>query len=174
MKVALLAAGVGARLDRDPDALPKALLRFAGESLLRRNLDILVSFGLCDITVVVGHRAAEFERELAAPGAADLVRTRFNPDYRASSLLSLWTLREVFAAGEPVLYMDADVIYDRRLLARLIESPHDDCLLIDRAAEPSEECLKVCICDGFARFGPASAARLVAAIRPTSRAGAPR
>jgi choline kinase len=187
MKVALLAAGVGTRLDRDPAAPPKALLRFAGESLLKRHLEILVSFGLCDITVVVGHRAEQIERELAALGAADLVDTRFNPDYRASSLLSLWTLREVFAAGEPVLYMDADVLYDRRLLARLIESPHDDCLLIDRAAEPSEECLKVCIRDdrvvefhkriqvphyddwaewiGFARFAPASAARLVGAIR---------
>ena len=174
MKVALLAAGVGARLRPGPGCAAQGPAALRRRESARRNLDILVSFGLCDITVVVGHRAAEFERELAAPGAADLVRTRFNPDYRASSLLSLWTLREVFAAGEPVLYMDADVIYDRRLLARLIESPHDDCLLIDRAAEPSEECLKVCICDGFARFGPASAARLVAAIRPTSRAGAPR
>ena len=51
------------------------------------------------------------------------MRTRFNPDYRASSLLSLWTLREVLAAGAPVLYMDADVLYDRRLLARLLDSP---------------------------------------------------
>jgi choline kinase len=187
MKVALLAAGVGRRLDPSGNAPPKALLRFAGDSLLKRHLDILVEFGLVDVTVVVGHRAAEVERELAAIGATDLVRTPFNPDYRTSSLLSLWTLREVFAAGEPVLYMDADVLYDRRLLARLLESPHDDCLLIDRGAPPSEECLKVCIEDGrvvefhkrihatsydewaewvgFARFSPASARQLVGAIR---------
>jgi choline kinase len=187
MKVAMLAAGVGNRLDRSGNAPPKALLRFAGESLLKRHLDILVQFGLVDVTIVVGHRADEMERELAAIGASDLVRTRFNPDYRTSSLLSLWTLREVFAAGEPVLYMDADVFYDRRLLVRLLESPHDDCLLIDRGALPSEESLKVCIRDGrlvdfhkhiqatsydywaewvgFARFGPASARQLVDAIR---------
>jgi choline kinase len=34
MKVALLAAGVGRRLDPTGEAPPKALLRFAGRSLL--------------------------------------------------------------------------------------------------------------------------------------------
>jgi choline kinase len=115
------------------------------------------------------------------------VRRVLNPGYRTSSLLSLWTLREVLAAGEPVLYMDADVLYDWRLLARLLEAPHEDCLLIDRTAVASEECLKVCIREGrvvdfhkriqatgyahwaewvgFARFGAESARQLAGAIR---------
>ena len=186
MKVALLAAGVGARLDPGPEAPPKALLRFAGESLLKRTLDILVSFGLGDVTVVVGHRAEEIERELAALGAADLVRTRFNPDYRTSSLLSLWALREVLRAGEPVLYMDADVLYDWRMLERLLGSPHDDCILIDRDIDPDDEWLDVRVRGGqivafdkgvmlddydiraewvgFARFSAGVAARLAEAV----------
>jgi choline kinase len=186
MKVALLAAGVGTRLDPSGAAPPKALLRFAGESLLKRHLDILVRFGLVDITLVVGHRAAEIERELAAIGATDLVQTRFNPDYRTSSLLSLWTLREVLAAGAPVLYMDADVLYDWRLLERLLRSPHDDCILIDRDIDPDDEWLDVRVRAGrivafdkgvtlddydvraewvgFARFSAEAAARLAGAI----------
>jgi choline kinase len=186
MKVALLAAGVGNRLDGSGNAPPKALLRFAGESLLKRHLDILVRFGLVDVTLVVGHRAEEIERELAAIGAIDLVRTRFNPDYQTSSLLSLWMLREVFAAGEPVLYMDADVLYDWRLLERLLLSPHDDCILIDRDIDPDDEWLDVRVRAGrivafdkgvtlddydiraewvgFARFSAGAAARLAGAI----------
>jgi len=186
MKVAMLAAGVGNRLDRSGNASPKALLRFAGESLLKRHLDILVQFGLVDVTLVVGHRAEEIERELAAIGASDLVRTRSNPDYRTSSLLSLWALREVFAAGEPVLYMDADVLYDWRLLERLLRSPHDDCILIDRNIDPDNEWLDVRVRAGrivafdksvalddydvraewvgFARFSAGAAARLAGAI----------
>jgi choline kinase len=186
MKVAMLAAGVGNRLDRSGNAPPKALLRFAGESLLKRHLDILVQFGLVDVTLVVGHRAGEIERELAAIGASDLVRTRFNPDYRTSSLLSLWTLREVLAADEPVLYMDADVLYDWRLLERLLLSPHDDCILIDRNIDPDNEWLDVRVREGrivafdkgvmlddydvraewvgFARFSAGAAARLAGAI----------
>ena len=49
MKVALLAAGVGHRLDPSGQAPPKALLRFAGQSLLQRHLEILRSFGLSDM-----------------------------------------------------------------------------------------------------------------------------
>ncbi len=183
----MLAAGVGTRLDQDGEAPPKALLRFGGESLLQRHLDILAHFGLFDVTLVVGHQAEAIRCELARLGAADRVQTRFNPDYRGSSLLSLWTLRDVFAAGEPVLYMDADVLYDWRLLARLLDAPDQDCLLIDRGAAVNEETLKVCIeADrvvefhkrlqvasydfaaewvGFARFGWSRAARLAGAIQ---------
>jgi choline kinase len=186
MKVAMLAAGVGLRLDPDGDGPPKALLRFAGRSLLARHLEILGHFGLFDVTLVVGHRADEIRRELAMLGAAGHVRTRFNPAYRSSSLLSLWCLRDVFAAGAPVLYMDADVLYDWRLLARLLEAPDEDCLLVDRASGEGEEALKVCLQGdrvvdfhkritataydhtaewiGFARCGADSAGRLADAI----------
>jgi choline kinase len=187
MKVAMLAAGVGHRLGMGEHAPPKALLRFDGATLLQRHLDILAHFGLLDLTLVVGHQAALIERELAAIGARERVRTRYNPAYRRSSLLSLWTLREVLRAGEPVLYMDADVLYDWRLLERLLQSPRADCLLIARDADPDPEWLEVRLRNGrivafdkgvtidaydiraewvgFARFSAETARRLALAIQ---------
>jgi choline kinase len=147
MKVAMLAAGEGHRLGMGDHAPPKALLRFNGDTLLQRHLDILAHFGLFDLTLAVGHQAALIERELAAIGARDRVRTCYNPDYRRGSLLSLWTLCDVLRAGEPVLYMDADVLYDWRLLKRLLASPHADCILIGRDA-PDPEWVEVRIRDG--------------------------
>jgi choline kinase len=123
-------------------------LRFNGESLLERHLDTLAHFGLLDLTLVVGHQVSAIEDELGASGARERVRTCFNPDYRGSSLLSLWTLREVLTAGRPVLYMDADVLYDWRLLERLLRSPHANCILIDRAFEPDTDPVEVRIRDG--------------------------
>jgi choline kinase len=185
MKVALLAAGVGRRLDPSGAAPPKALLRFAGKSLLQRHIETLHWFGLRDITLVVGHQAEAIELELAAIGAHDRVHLLFNADYSASALLSLWTLRDVLRAGEPVLYMDADVLYDWRLLERLLRAPQDDCVLIDRDIDPDLEWLDVRLRDGrivafdksvtlagydvrgewvgFARFGAKAAADLAAA-----------
>jgi choline kinase len=185
MKIAMLAAGVGHPLGMGDDAPPKALLRFGGQTLLGRHLEILAHFGLFDLTLVVGHQAHAIEQELRAIGAQDRVRTCFNPDYRGSSLLSLWMLRDVLRAGEPVLYMDADVLYDRRLLDRLLGSAQADCVLIARG-DPDPEWLEVRIrddrivafdkgvmlpeCDiraewvGFARFSAANAARLAGAI----------
>jgi choline kinase len=185
MKVAMLAAGEGHRLGMGDHAPPKALLRFNGDTLLQRHLDILAHFGLFDLTLAVGHQAALIERELAAIGARDRVRTCYNPDYRRGSLLSLWTLRDVLRAGEPVLYMDADVLYDWRLLERLLASPHADCILIGRDA-PDPEWVEVRIRDGrivafdkdvtidaydiraewvgFARFSAETAERLALAV----------
>jgi choline kinase len=187
MKVAMLAAGVGHRLGMGEHAPPKALLRMGDETLLQRHLKILTHFGLLDVTLAVGHQAALIERELASLDARDRVRTRYNPAYRQGSLLSLWTLGEVLSAGEPVLYMDADVLYDWRLLERLLQSPHPDCILIARGDEPDPEWVEVRIRDerivafdkgvttkpydvraewvGFARFSAATAERLALTVQ---------
>lgn len=194
MKIAMMAAGVGSRLDPSPDNPPKVLLRFQGKTLLQRHLEILRAEGFDDLTIVVGHQAELIRKELQKLGAEHWVRTCFNPDYRDSSLLSLWCLREAFGTGEPVIYMDADVLYDHRLMARLVQSPKSSCLLIDRQPEPDDEALKVCIQKGaivdfhkrirapsydeiaewvgFARFSAADAQHLVEATRRYVVAGA--
>jgi choline kinase len=186
MKVVMLAAGVGARLEQGRGAPPKSLLRFAGRSLLERHLATLAHFGLDDLTIATGYEAAQLEHEIAAIGGPVRVSTRFNEYFADSSLLSLWCVRDAFLAGEPVLYMDADVLYDWRLLGRLLGAPHADCLLIDRDVEPGEDPVKVCLRGGqvvdfhkeirapkydfwgewvgFARFGAQTAARIVPAI----------
>jgi choline kinase len=193
MKVAMLAAGVGRRLGLAEDAPPKALLRFNGESLLKRHLDLLAHFGLRDLTLVVGHQASAIAQELGAIGARDRVRTCFNPDYRGSSLRSLWTLREVLTAGQAVLYMDADVLYDWRLLERLLRSSHANCILIDRDFEADADLVDVRIREarivafgkgvppgdddirgewiGFARFDAEMAPRLARAVEGYVRRG---
>jgi choline kinase len=181
----MLAAGIGHRLGLGEDAPPKALLRFDGRTLLGRHLEILAHFGLLELNLVVGHQAHAIEEEVVALGAQNRVRTCCNPDYRTSSLLSLWMLRDVLRAGEPILYMDADVLYDWRLLDRLLGSAQADCILIARG-DPDPEWLEVRIRDdrvvafdkgvtlpdydtraewvGFARFSAAMAARLADAI----------
>jgi choline kinase len=147
----ILAAGVGRRLgDDEPEHLrrPKAMLEFAGKSLLARHVELLREAGVTSITVVIGF-AGEFVRAALAeltngPPVAVLV----NPDFREGSVVSLWTGREVLRSGDPIILMDADVLYDRRLLARLVGSALPDCLLLDREIEPGDEPVKLCVRDG--------------------------
>ena len=148
MKIAMMAAGVGSRLGARDEGRPKAMLQFCGKTLLQRHLETLRAQGFDDMTIVVGHQADIIHQEIQRLGAADWVETCFNQDYRSSSLLSLWCLRDVFAAGDPVIYMDADVLYDHRLMNRLVRSPSPSSLLIDRDFETGDEPLKVCIKDG--------------------------
>ena len=144
MRAVILAAGVGRRLGIEE---PKVLLRFGGRTLLARHLAILAALGVRDVTVGIGHEALAIERALASLGQTG-VSTIYNPDYEQGSILTLWCLREALTAGGPVLLMDGDVLYDRRVLAPLVETRHADCLLVDRAYEPGDEPVKVGVADG--------------------------
>jgi choline kinase len=148
MKVLILAAGVGRRLGDSKADLPKALLQFGGRSLLQRHFEILQSFAITDIAVTVGYLAESIRAEIARLGLQHQVRTIDNHRYREGSIVSLWSGREVLESGEPVLLMDADVLYDSRLMARLLSSSIANCFLLDRNIEAGEEPVKLCIRDG--------------------------
>ena len=183
MRALILGAGVGRRLNK-PELPPKVLLRFEGESLLARHIAILRSCGLEHIDLVVGYRAERVEAELARIGAGDMVQTHFNPQYERGAIVSLCTLRECLASGEPVIFMDGDVLYDHRMMERLLASAHDNCFLMDRQTEEGEDPVKLCMRGGklvdfhkrpeiehdwwgewigFARMSPEIAAKVAAA-----------
>ncbi len=148
MKAVILAAGIGQRLNLE-EPIPKILLRFGGETLLARHCRFLRNLGVAGVELAVGFRAEAIEAEIDFLGVRDFVSTRFNQDYRRGAIASLWTLREAFQQGEPILFMDGDVLYGQELLARLIDTPHPNCHLMDREIEPGEDPVKLCLRDGL-------------------------
>ncbi|MFQ5617828.1 MAG: NTP transferase domain-containing protein [Rhodospirillales bacterium] len=193
MIAVMLAAGVGRRLFGENHAEPpKALLRFDGKSLLHRHIEILRENGVERLVLVVGYRAEELMAEVEAAGAGDYVRAITNPEFEGGPVISLWTAREVLRGGDDILFMDADVLYHRRVLERLIRSPHANCFLLDRGLEPGEDPVHLCIQDGapvdfgkniegsfdlvgewpgFMRMSPAIAARVADAAEAIMEAG---
>ena len=127
---------------------PKALLRFGGKSLLHRHVDILRSLGIEELVLVTGYRAGDITAELDSIGAGDFVRTLYNPDFRGGSIVSLWTARQTLGSGEAILTMDADVLYHRLLLERLLAAPHRTCFPLDREFEAGGEPVKLCVVGG--------------------------
>ncbi|MGH7002450.1 MAG: NTP transferase domain-containing protein [Alphaproteobacteria bacterium] len=141
----ILAAGRGCRLGLVGEERPKVLLQFGGRTLLQRHIEILEHCGVNDVTVVVGYRADAVRDEIAALGRTRRVTLIENPRYAEGSVVSLWTARATLTGGGPVLLMDGDVLYDWRLLERLIRSSIANCLLMDRNIEPGDEPVKLCI-----------------------------
>jgi choline kinase len=176
----ILAAGVGRRLGTDAGP-HKILLTFGGRTLLERHLRALREVGVGEVWITVGHAGDAIRQEVARLGRF-AVRFVENPRYRDGSLLSLQAQGPRLRAGRPVLLMDGDVLYDPRMLRRLLDAPAENALLIDRELEPGDEPVKVCfnaggaICDfrkvpehagvrhgesvGFFRFSAAGAAAL--------------
>ena len=191
MRATILAAGIGQRLEQ-PGLPPKILLRFGDESLLARHVHILRYCGVEGIDMVVGYQSELIEEEIARIGARDFVRLHRNDDYLRGSILSFWTLREVYASGRSLIFMDGDVLYDQRLIERLLGSAQANCFLMDRQTEEGEDPVKLCFAEGelvdfhkrpelahdwwgewigFARFSPEIAAAVAAAGDRIVRAG---
>jgi choline kinase len=143
----ILAAGVGRRLGAAGDR-PKILLEFGGRTLLARHLDALRAHGVEEISITVGHQRELIEAALSGLGWRDRVELVGNPRYREGSLVSLWVQSARLRAGRPLLLLDGDVLYDDRLIRRLIEAPCENALLVDRDIEPGEEPVKLCFREG--------------------------
>lgn len=191
MRATILGAGIGRRLER-PELPPKVMLTFGETTLLARHVAILRHCGIERIDLAVGYRAEAVQVELTRIGADDIVRTHLNPDYRRGSIVSLWTLREAYESGEPVIFMDGDVLYDQRMIERLLQSPQENCFLLDRTTEEGEDPVKLCMRAGrlvdfhkqpklphewwgewigFARFSPDVAGKIAAALDSHVSAG---
>lgn len=142
MKAVILAAGIGNRLKPVTEKMPKSLISICGKTILERTLDSLAGFGIEEISLVVGHRKDMI---------AGFVRSRYkgrpfrfidNPDYELGSIVSLWVAREEFS-GDDALLMDADVIFEREILARLIRSKNANCFLVDKDFKETGEEMKI-------------------------------
>ena len=150
MKALMLAAGVGRRLfGDDNDDLPKALLRFKGQSLLERHIEILQFCNIEELVLVVGHRKEDLIAEALRVADDGFIRWIDNPRYREGPILSLAAGEEVLRSGSDVLFMDSDVLYHPLLLEKLVASPHRTCLTFDREFQSDDDPVKVCLKDGI-------------------------
>lgn len=148
MRALILAAGKGKRLANHYSG-PKCLLEFEGQSLLARHLRLLTYVGIQEIILAVGYEAEQVERALTTLEDMPQAQLVYNDHFNEGSVVSLWALRQPLCAGGEILLMDADVLYDYRLLQRLVQSPHSDCFLLDRDFEQEEEPVKLCLRQGL-------------------------
>jgi choline kinase len=136
MRAILLAAGRGRRLGKDH---PKCLLEVAGKSLLERHFACLPEAGITALTIVVGHQQDQIRDAVTQLAPSLPVEFVVNPQYLFGSLVSLQVSADRLLASGGI-WMDADVLYPSKLLRRLVESRHPNCMLLDvRSDESGEE-----------------------------------
>lgn len=189
MRAIILAAGRGARLQLPEDAqLPKCLLRFAGMTLLERHLRMLKNAGVDDVVLALGFRHDLIEAELDRLDWKPRPEIVLNMNFELGSVLTVCTVADAMSRGGDVLLMDADVLYDERILRALVAGTRPvNRLLIDRDFETGDEPVKLCVqagvpielrkqlaadlkfdtigeSVGFFRFDPGGAQRLAALV----------
>ncbi|SAL25650.1 sugar nucleotidyltransferase-like protein [Caballeronia terrestris] len=151
MRAIILAAGMGLRLVQpEGQQKPKCLLRFGDASLLERHLQLLKTVGVDEIVFVLGFKHEQVEAELASIDWKPATEVVVNSEFSLGSVLSVHTAAEALTRGGDVLLMDADVLYDERILEPLVANAHAHVnrLLIDRDFEAGDEPVKLCIDNG--------------------------
>jgi len=142
MKAVILAAGVGKRLWQVTQHRPKCLIDIGGQSLLRRYLTTLASLGIRRADIVVGYKQDMIRSAVADDACGVKVHFLVNEQFQRGSISSLWIART--ALDDDVIVMDADVLFHREILRRLVESPYENALLMDETVKQTgEECMVV-------------------------------
>lgn len=132
-RVIILAAGRSLRLSRLTRDRPKSLLEVEDRPILGHSLSILSRRGFTRLTLVVGYRKRQIETALGQRYENIDIDYVENPLYAESEHgWSLYCARESWARQRgPVLFMDADNLYDPEMIDRMMECPHANVMLVD-------------------------------------------
>ncbi|MBH0207951.1 MAG: phosphocholine cytidylyltransferase family protein [Nitrospira sp.] len=142
MKAIILAAGIGKRLWEVTQHRPKCLIEIGGRSLLRRYLESLAAVGIRRADIVVGYKQEMIRAAVAAESCGVAVTFVVNEEFHRGSISSLWIARSAF--DDDTVVMDADVLFHREILGRLVSSPFENALLMDETVKQTgEECMVV-------------------------------
>jgi choline kinase len=115
MKAIILAAGIGSRLKKYTEALPKGMLPLAGKSIIEREIDAMRLAGVTDITLVVGFAADKVN--------IDGVKYVYDLDWenpKTNITNSLFYCHHLFDGKDDVLVAYADTVHEPRIITKVI------------------------------------------------------
>lgn len=123
MKAIILAAGEGTRLRPLTDDKPKCLVNLFGKSILERQIDVMKKCGIDEIIIITGYKSEKLQK---FP-----VKIYHNKKYGSTNMLESLFL----ASGEfesPLIVSYGDIIYEKKILKSLIDSPDNISIVVDK------------------------------------------
>jgi len=143
MKAIILAAGVGSRIRPLTDNCPKTLLKIGGKTILEMMLSHIQYCGINEVVFVLGYLEEQIK---------DHVKTKFpnlkthfvtNERYAETNTGFSLMLAKDLINDSAFIKFDADVVFDREILQKLIECESANCLCIDKNINLDAEEIKV-------------------------------
>lgn len=129
MKALILAAGFGKRLRPITNEIPKSLVEVGDVPLLENNLNNLVSLGIKDIGIVVGHMADLIRERIGNEWKGVPVSYYENPRYlETNNVVSLACAYEF--CDDDMLMLECDIMYRREMLEKLMNGEGECSILV--------------------------------------------
>ncbi len=147
MKAIILAAGVGSRIRPLTDNCPKCLLKVGGRTILEMMISNIQSCGIKEVVFVLGYLQDQI-RDYVKTNFPDLtVHFVMNDKYTETNTGFSLMLSKNFIGDSDFIKFDADVVFDKKILKKLIESEYKTSLCIDKNINLDAEEIKVIIDD---------------------------
>lgn len=128
MKAVILAAGSATRLRPLTEHLPKCLLEVAGRPILRRLLDHLAALGVTEVTIVLGYLGSKIREAVEQWSPEIRVNFTDNSEYASTNNGYSTLLAGPAASGHEFVLLDADIVCEREVIARVLRHEIPDCL----------------------------------------------
>ena len=122
VKALIIAAGLGSRLKKHTENLPKCMLDFGGKTLLQRQLEAYNKNNIKDISLIRGYK----KEKINYKG----LRYFENKDYKNNNILNSIFYAEKIINGN-IIISYSDILFDPTVVQRTIESNHDISVVVD-------------------------------------------
>ncbi|MCV0400930.1 MAG: phosphocholine cytidylyltransferase family protein [Nitrosopumilus sp.] len=123
MKAIILAAGEGKRLRPLTNDKPKCMVKVLGKSLLEWQLITFRKCKIDDISVVRGYK----KDEIKFPE----IKYYFNEKFESTNMIeTLFCAENEF--NEPIIISYGDIIYEKKVLEKLMDDPNEFAIIIDK------------------------------------------
>jgi len=147
MKAIILAAGVGSRIRPLTNNCPKSLLKVDGKTILEMMLSHIQDCGIHEVIFVLGYLQEQI-KEYVKTNFPDL-NTHFvtNGRYAETNTGFSLMLTKDLIQDSTFIKFDADVVFDKEILKKLIECEYENCLCVDKNINLDAEEIKVIVKD---------------------------
>lgn len=122
MKAIILAAGMGTRMGKYTENLPKGMLQFAGKPIIEHQINCLRQGGVKDIVIVRGYKPEKITFEN--------VRYYENPQFDCTNMVATLFCAEE-EMNEDFLICYADILYEPHVLKSALEAPCEIGVTVD-------------------------------------------
>ena len=138
MKAIILAAGVGTRMGKISEDLPKCLLEINGTPIIRKQVESLNANGINDISVVVGYR-----EDMVKKVCKDLnIKFYTNPKYKETGMFESMFCAEEELKGEFIMIY-GDIYFEETVIEKLLQDRNDFCMVVDKSKDIEHEAEEV-------------------------------
>ena len=144
MKALMLNSGIGERLRPLTEDKPKALIEIGDKPLLGYQLDNLIRCDIRDVIITTGPFEDKIKGYLREKYPDINVSYVNNPKYDTTNYIySVWLTKKII--DDDVILLHGDLLFDSKLLKRLIDEKHANCVLVNRKIKPPEKDFKAVV-----------------------------